>query len=242
MGNRIKKNRIWELDALRGIAILGVLCVHVLFDLRYLFGVRIDVPVWFDFVQKYGGILFVLISGVCVTLGSHPIKRGAVVFGAGMAVTLVTFTMEKIDPVSFSGLLITFGVLHLLGVAMMTYPLYKKLPFWTVALIGAVIVVLGYIINTKRASFPLCEAVGIPYAGYTAGDWFPLCPYLGWFMVGTALGKTLYKNKRSLLPFVPENFFVIRFLRFCGRQSLWIYLVHQPLVYGILYLLFMIIK
>ena len=76
----VAKNRIWELDALRGLFILCVVLVHTIFDLQLFGFVGEDTPVLFNIIRDYGGILFVLISGICVTLGSHSFRRGAIVF------------------------------------------------------------------------------------------------------------------------------------------------------------------
>ena len=65
------KTRIWELDALRGICILGMVLVHLLYDLG---GSAFDHPV-IMVLRLGGGILFVLLSGLCVTLGRHHVKR-----------------------------------------------------------------------------------------------------------------------------------------------------------------------
>jgi uncharacterized membrane protein len=61
---------------------------------------------------------------------------------------------------------------------------------------------------------------------------------MGWFMLGTVLGRTLYRDRQTRLPRVNEQAAPIRFFCFCGRQSLWIYLVHQPLLYAIVAILF----
>ena len=51
------------------------------------------------------------------------------------------------------------------------------------------------------------------------------------------LGKSVYRRKESLLPRVNTKNVFIRFFSFCGRQSLWLYLLHQPLFSGIFYLI-----
>ena len=75
------KNRVWELDALRGICILGVIIVHFVYDITELYAlVQLDLPDIFLFVQRWGGVIFLLISGICATLGSRSVRRGAIVF------------------------------------------------------------------------------------------------------------------------------------------------------------------
>ncbi len=227
-----RKSRIWELDAFRGLFIICMVAVHAVVDLQ-MAGIMSDdaPPAVFNIIKDYGGILFILISGICVTLGSRCFKRGAVVFACGMVVTGVTYAMYAIDPAN-EVMLIHFGVLHMLGLSMMIYPLFKSLPAWGSAVCGAVLILLGYAVQSLRSDFPLAIVIGIIPKGYYAADYFPMLPYFGWFLAGSALGRILYKNRRSLIPRFPYDSPPVRFLRFCGRHSLWIYMLHQPVVYG----------
>ena len=84
------KSRIWELDALRGLCILGVIAVHLVYDVTVLYRLVVwTPPALFQFIQRWGGVLFLLISGICVTLGSRCVKRGLVVFSCGMLISAV---------------------------------------------------------------------------------------------------------------------------------------------------------
>ena len=76
---------------------------------------------------------------------------------------------------------------------------------------------------------------GLHSPGFSSFDYFPLIPWLGVFLIGAALGKTVYASGRSLMPRpLPRTF-----VNFAGRYSLWIYLAHQPVIMGVLYLLTM---
>lgn len=235
-----KKERIWELDAFRGLFILCVIVIHTVFDLQYFFNININTPKAYDFVQEYGGILFIIISGICVTLGTKFLKRGLIVFGAGMVITLVTYGMYKLN-MADSGIIIYFGVLHLIGICMILYGLFKHFKTWMLIICSALFIILGIYFETLHSSSMWFVVFGITPLSFATGDYFPLFPNLGWFTFGIFLGRTIYKNRKSLMPKVNSDFFIIRFFRFCGRHSLIIYLVHQPLVYGILTLAGMLI-
>ena len=227
------KPRIWELDALRGVCILCVIVVHFLFDLSFFGGLDLTLPAWYVFIQEYGGAIFVVLSGVCVTLGSKSVRRGLIVFACGMLITAVTYGMYRLG-MSGADVVVKFGVLHLLGVCMLVYPAFKKLPPAALALLGLAIAITGYairgIIVPQRWLFPL----GLTYEGFTSSDYFPLFPQLGYFLIGAAIGKTAYREKKTLLPGSFQKTPIARFFCWCGRQSLFIYLLHQPIVYGLL--------
>ncbi len=228
------KKRIWELDAFRGICILGMVLVHFIYDLVELYRI-IDwqYPLWFSFVKNWGGVLFLLISGISATLGSRSIRRGLVVFAAGLGVSAVTYGMYRLN-FADKTILIYFGVLQCLGTCMILWAVFKKLPWWILAPLGILLAALGLWLGRQEYVDALwLMPLGLPWKGFISSDYFPLLPNLGYFLMGAALGRTLYRKKESLLPAVNEKNPVIRFFCFCGRQSLWIYLLHQPVLSGI---------
>ena len=232
----LQKKRIWELDALRGFCILCMIVVHFFFDLSYFMGFQAHFPALCVYIQEYGGTIFVLISGICVTLGSHSVKRGAIVFGCGMAISLVTWGMY-LTGLADRDIIVWFGVLHLLGVCMLLYPLYRRLPTEYLAALGVVLVIAGYTLTKTVVQVRFLFPFGFLYPGFSSSDYFPLLPHLGWYMLGTVVGRTVYRDKTTRFPRVPEQNGAVRFLSFCGRQSLWIYLLHQPVLYGVLELI-----
>lgn len=232
------KQRIWELDALRGLCILCMVAIHAVFDLTTFSGFDLTLPAWFLFLRNYGHVLFILISGICATLASRSAQRGVTVFGAALLVSYVTFYMVEI--IGFTeDLRIWFGILHLLGLCMILYPLFKRLPAWALFVLGAAFVVLGFWMETLTVSVDYLFPIGLCSDGvFTGADYFPLFPGFGWFLCGAGLGKTLYRRKVSLLPKVNAQTPILRFFRFCGRHSLWIYLLHQPVMTALTLLIF----
>ncbi len=229
------KKRIWELDALRGICILVMVVVHFIYDLVDLYHIwDWQYPDWFLMMKNgWGGVLFLLISGISATLGSRSIRRGLLVIGCGMVVSAVTVGMYLLK-LSGPGIIIYFGVLQCLGCCMLLWALFKKFPRWALVLCGIALVGLGHWLSVQPyPDFVWLMPFGLPWEGFSSSDYFPLLPNFGWFLLGAALGRTVYKKKESLIPALSEKTPVVNFFCFCGRISLFIYMLHQPILSGI---------
>lgn len=230
--------RIWELDALRGLCIIGMIIVHLLFNLSFLFPV-IDpeaMPLFY-FLSQWGGIPFFLISGICATFSSRTVIRGAAVFGCGLLCSGVTVAMCLLG-FTDAGFLIYFGVLHCLGICMVLWPLFKKLPVSILLLLAAGIIAVGLYINANvRTTHLWLLPFGLVREDFVTSDFFPLLPNLGYFLAGAVLGKTAYRRRQTLLPGINPQVLPLRFLQLCGKHSLLIYLLHQPVLTGLCFLL-----
>lgn len=231
------KQRIWELDAIRGVCILGMVIVHFMYDLVELYGILDwQYPTWFTFVWQCGSKAFIILSGLCVTLGSRSARRGLIVFICGMVITAVTVGMYYFD-MAGEGIIIYFGVLHCLGTCMLLWPLFRKLPWWALTGLGIVLVILGVVVQGMTTEYRFLMPLGIMWEGFLTSDYFPLLPNLGYFLIGSAIGRTAYRNKQTLLPKINANKGILKVLQYCGRQSLTIYMLHQPILAGVCYLI-----
>lgn len=225
------KKRIWELDAFRGLALLGMIGIHLIYDLVDLYGViPWQQPTGYLLFKNNYGLLFLVISGISVTLGSRCVKRGFQVFLCGFLCTAVTagmyfFGMAGID------IIIYYGVLHCLGTCMMLWPLFRRLPNWALAILGFAMVAAGLWLRYQWYDVPaVLIPLGFTPTWFTSSDYFPLLPNLGYFLLGSVIGRTVYAQKTSLLPNVPAETGILKFLRRCGEHSLMIYLLHQPVL------------
>ena len=116
-------------DELRGLDLLSMIGYHACWDLIFLFGMS---AAWYTgwqghLWQQSICWVFILLSGFCLPLGHRPLRRGLIVSGAGVLVTAVTLLFMPEDRV-------VFGVLTLLGAAMLItgllQPLLQKIPAW----------------------------------------------------------------------------------------------------------------
>lgn len=119
----MKPNRSGTLDTLRGLTLLSMMAYHGCWDLVYLRGLPWSWyhGFWAYVWQQSICCTFILLSGYCWQMGRHPLRRGLMSFGGGLAVSLVTALAMPEDPVRF-------GVLTFLGTAMLlTVPLRRWL-------------------------------------------------------------------------------------------------------------------
>lgn len=222
-----KKLRIWEIDFLRGIAIILMVIFHVAFDLNdiYNFPVACDKGIFY-FAGKTAAILFITIAGISCSFSRNNIKRGLKVFSAAMAVTIATYIFTP-------GLTIKFGILHFLGISMMLYPLLKKMNNSFLLLSGTLSIAAGYYISKVVMLYDYLFPLGLHGNNFASGDYYPLFPWIGLFMFGIVIGRTLYYKKKSLFKLQVQK----NPIMFMGRHSLLIYLIHQPVILLVLKIL-----
>ncbi|SDN16364.1 heparan-alpha-glucosaminide N-acetyltransferase [Acetanaerobacterium elongatum] len=241
------KRRVGLIDELRGLSIVLMVVYHTFFDLVYIFG--LNIPLFnsgiLNFLQQFFAGVFIVISGVACRYARSNLKRGAMCFGIGMLLTVGTLIFMPSE-------LILFGILHFLGIAMMLYGLLHKvldklapLPgmLASAALFAATYRVMsGYLlwfrlpeaIYNIKILFPL----GFPAPDFYSADYFPLLPWLFLFFAGAYLGVYFKENKMPAFCYKTH----LRPLAFVGRHTLLIYVLHQPIVYGVLMLIFYLIR
>ncbi|MDO5331207.1 MAG: heparan-alpha-glucosaminide N-acetyltransferase [Bacillota bacterium] len=223
--------RIWELDFVKGVAIIAVVIIHAVVFINDYSSMHIPFTEVTWFIKKRFGAIFVLVSGICTALSTkNTFKRGLVVFGCGMIISLARLALYNQTQNPYD--LTFWGVLHLIGFCMMLYPLIKHIPTPLLFILAVGIIVYGYYLNEAEFTLnPYLYPIGLTTIDFDQWDWFPVLPHLGWFMLGVWIRKTLYKDNESKIPSLSEKTPVINFFCWCGRNSLWIFMIHQPVCY-----------
>lgn len=220
-----EKNRIWEIDLLRGIAFICMVYDHIMFDLNEIFGLNIHT---IDVIGDFSAIMFMILCGISTTLSRNSIKRGIKVFCVAMGLTAVTAT---VDILFKTKLIIVFGILHLLGIAMILSYFVKKLPNILIPIISAIIYLISIPLRRIKYLGNILFMFGIHDNTFYSSDYYPLVPFLAFVFIGVFIGKVLYDEKKSLFSFnIKDNP-----ISFIGKHSLLLYVVHQPVVLAILF-------
>ncbi|MBR1628218.1 MAG: DUF1624 domain-containing protein, partial [Lachnospiraceae bacterium] len=175
---------------------------HACWDLFYIKGVNLPF-----FADSFGFVwqqsicwTFILLSGFCIGIGRHPLRRGAVVFGAGLLVSVVTFLFAYEER-------ILFGVLTFLGSAMLifgwTRRVWERVPAALGLGVSALLFGAFYKINQGVLLWPGVE-VSLPSVLYAnafstfwgfkepyffSTDYFSFFPWFFLFLCGYFLFK-----------------------------------------------------
>lgn len=240
-------NRIGMMDEVRGLAIILMVLYHAGFDLVFLYGISIPffTTPQMDFLRDFFAGLFIFISGAACRLSHNNLKRGIICFLFGMALTLFTWLFAPSE-------IILFGILHMLGLSMILFyllrPLLDKIKF---PIVGFLVCALLYGFTAGISSGHLGPLslpdslyqiswlfpIGITAPGFFSSDYFPLLPWIFVFFAGSYFG--IYLKEHRVPKFIYKTH--IKPLAFVGRHTLWIYLLHQPVLYGVFALFFTIV-
>ena len=164
--------RIWEIDFLRGVLIIGMVVDHFMFFLGMFSTLYPEgsLPMWLintsSFANAYwtnevkiiirflGVALFFLLTGISSKFSKSNLKRSVICMGFGVLLALIYMAYSFIANTSF---FVLFGIITCLGFAMFSYwgikTLYIKIKgddknwkWWSLG-IGAAMILTGFIVN-----------------------------------------------------------------------------------------------
>ncbi len=226
--------RVPGVDVLRAIALVAMIGYHFAFDLRYYGVIRTDFEHDPVCLAVRAAILsaFLLLAGVSLVLADRarvaPARFWRHVATIAACALLVSVGSYALFPKTY----IWFGVLHAIAVALvLARPCVRRRAL--AATIGVVVIAAG-------AGFrhPAFDSQALGWIGFMTSkpyteDYVPLFPWMGVVFLGVALGHLLARRDfASLAPLAAAPLW----LRALGRHTLLIYMIHQPLLLGVLWL------
>ncbi len=228
---------------------ISMIIYHAVWDLVYLYGMdwnwyRSDMAfLW----QQSICWTFILLSGFCWSFSKNPLKQGLMVSAGGLIVTVVTLIFSYDSRV-------IFGVLNLIGAsALLMIPLkkyFEKIPAGFGFVLMFLLFGFTYGINDRNLGFfglKLLELpgdlyknlfttfFGFPNAGFYSSDYFSLLPWVFLYFAGYFLFRLW---KKGTIPGAKCLNRKLPVLTWLGKHSLIIYMLHQPVIYGMLEIIF----
>ena len=226
--------RVDGVDALRGGALCLMFAYHFVFDLRFYGVIAADFehdPFWLGFRALIVAAFMVLV-GMSLVLAdrasatpAHFWRRIGIIVACALLATAGSWIL-------FPRTFIFFGMLHAIAVAsVLANPVVRR-P-WSAAAIGCAVIALGLALSHPAFDARPLSWIGFATAKPATEDYVPLAPWAGFVFLGIALAHLLARQAfRAVTPLASAP----RWLRWLGRHSLGVYMAHQPLLLGTLWL------
>lgn len=220
---------------------------HIFYSAGEVFGYE-SVHNLFQTVRSFEPIIpltFVFISGICTRLSRSNLRRGGLLFFTALAINIVTFIFVP-------QIVIRFGVINLLSVCMLLYGFCRKgierINCKVGFCLSLLLFVLTWGVSNRYIGLLSLRFFELPdylyYSGFLfplgfrtrefySSDYFPLFPWLFLFLSGSFFWEAIKDNR------LPETLYKVhcKFLSTVGKYAVIIYVVHQPIIFGVLYIL-----
>lgn len=173
-----------------------------------------------------------LVLAHSTTFNKHKfLKRLLILVLAALLITVVSWFI-------FPGAFIYFGILHSIAVASILGVLFLRVPAILTLMMGVLILVAPIFVSSSDFDTRWLAWIGFFQTPPPSNDFIPVFPWMGLALIGLVVTKFVQLN----LIFIHLNFklndnLLIRGLNWCGRYSLLIYLVHQPILLAIVLLI-----
>ncbi len=225
------------IDSMRGVAVALMVIYHFCYDLTYF---KI---VFFDFYQNYFWLafrnfivsLFLVIVGVSLYLAhakvlrwNQALKRILILLSCALLITLVSYFI-------FPERIIYFGIIHFITVASLIAVFFVRYPAYSLV-IGILLIVIGNTISHPFFNQPMLHWIGMMTYKPRTEDYAPMLPWLGVVLCGVSIGYMLKNTSPGHRILASRSILTeISLLNWAGRRSLWIYMLHQPVLFALLW-------
>ncbi|MDO5715623.1 MAG: heparan-alpha-glucosaminide N-acetyltransferase domain-containing protein [Tissierellia bacterium] len=222
-----------RLDFLRGFTLVHMVIYHFIYNLENFYGYRFSPHLYY--YQQYICWSFILIAGYSASLVHHWKKRLLILTATAFFITEVTTFILPEER-------ILFGIIHFFALTNLIFVILKKFRLFLPPRVG--LFLNGFLFLLTKTlpqgslwfgKFSLPEflyvpgafIIGFPADSFQSADYFPLMPWIFLFFIGYYLHYFISFSAKEK----SQNIFCV-----LGRHSLFVYLVHQPLLMALLYL------
>jgi uncharacterized membrane protein len=233
---RYAPRRLLMVDALRGAALAAMVVYHFSWDLAYHRLVAWDVvgdPVWRGFAAGIASS-FLMLAGVSLVLAA----RGGVDPGAFllrfMKIAAAAAVISVATRIALPDGWIFFGILHLIALGSLLGLVFIAVPAPITLVVAAGVAILPHVVRFPALDGTLLAFTGLAARSPAAYDFVPLFPWFSAMLVGIAVGRLIVSGTvRVPEPAAPGR--LARGMALAGRWTLPVYLVHQVVLFGLVF-------
>ena len=230
-------NRLAIVDQVRGLAIIGVVIFHLVWDLDFTDLIESGIashPIWIAFGRLLAGT-FMFLVGVSLVLANREaiqwqsaVKRILNIAFFALIITAATYAV-------FPSAFVFYGILHAIAVAGILGLAFLRLPTFVILALGIVVWLAPTFFTDEAFDSCWLAWIGFSQTPPMSNDLVPVFPWFGITLVGIAATRLVLVSRISrLIANISTQNKTGRFLTICGRHSLMIYLLHQPLLLAII--------
>ena len=239
------KDRFWEIDFLRGFAIILMIFFHIIYDLNFfsITNFRIYSGIIL-YIARLSASIFVVLAGISLSISYSKsknwlktndiilkfIKRGLKILFLGVIISVITWFYI---PRGF----VVFGILHFIGTSIILSLIFIRYRVINI-IFGLFFIIVGFYLKSLTFDFNILIPLGFIPNNFWTIDYFPLFPWFGIFLIGISIGNIIYPDfKRKYEIKDLSKKLLVKSFCFLGRNSLLIYFLHQPIIIGIITIL-----
>lgn len=227
--------RIDAIDLARSIAILAMVVFHFTFDLAAFGHIPPETPYsgFWPYFARVIAASFLCLAGLSLWLAhGHGIrwrgfwKRWRVLVLAALAITIATYF-------GMGDQYIRWGILHMIAAGSLIGLAFLRLPLIVIVLAALACLAAPHLLASDVFASPWLIWLGLAPSVPLMMDYEPLLPWLSPVLAGIAVGRI--GAQFGLWQFL-WGWRLPAWITWPGRYSLWIYLAHQPILFGLLIL------
>ena len=239
------EDRFWEIDFLRGFAIILMVFFHIIYDLNFfsITNFRIYSGIIL-YIARLSASIFVVLAGISLSISYSKsknwlktndiilkfIKRGLKILFLGVIISVITWFYI---PRGF----VVFGILHFIGTSIILSLIFIRYRVINI-IFGLFFIIVGFYLKSLTFDFNILIPLGFIPNNFWTIDYFPLFPWFGIFLIGISIGNIIYPDfKRKYEIKDLSKKLLVKSFCFLGRNSLLIYFLHQPIIIGIITIL-----
>ena len=177
---------------------------------------------------------FIFLSGVSLWLAHGQGIRWPAFWRRWIKLTAAAALVSVATYAAFPAYFVYFGILHSLALSSLIGLMFLRLPVLAIAATGAAIMAASYALPSEAFNAPLLRFLGLATIPAETVDFEPVFPWTGPFLLGLAAAKLASRLRLWPALALPDRP-LTRALAWPGQHSLLIYLLHQPVLFGLIW-------